>query len=186
MGLPTSLGDDFLPLIVSWLTVKIRVWVAKLHTDQTVGSSVMKARVVTAGVTWTFSEVSHNFGCGDHGGVGSLSTGSPSGRGAGTPRLNAQSGHSKALIQGSSCAALGPRPEKGEDKGRLDNQPTEIPHVGTFAGHIGYRHVLGGSSVRPVWWKRYRPRVRPKKGAQRYQAVHLIFSLQGQAWGHPG
>ena len=100
--LPTSLGDDFLPLIVSWLTVKVRVWVAKLHTDQTVGSSVMKARVVTvSGVTWTFSEVSHSFGCGDH-----L---------AGTPWLNVQSGHSKALIQGSSCAALGPHPEKGED-----------------------------------------------------------------------
>ena len=82
--LPTSLGDDFLPLIVSWLTVKVRVWVAKLLTDQTVGSSVMKARVVTvSGVTWTFSEVSHSFGCGDHGGVGSLSTGSPSGRGSG-------------------------------------------------------------------------------------------------------
>ena len=32
---------------LSWLTVKVRVWVAKLHTDQTVGSSVMKARVVT-------------------------------------------------------------------------------------------------------------------------------------------
>ena len=74
----------FLPLIVSWPTVKVRVWVAKLHTDQTVGSSVMKARVVTvSGVTWTFSEVSHSFGCGDHGGVGSLSTGSPSGRGSG-------------------------------------------------------------------------------------------------------
>ena len=29
---------------------------------------------------------------------------------AGTPRLNVQSGHSKALIQGSSCAALGPHP----------------------------------------------------------------------------
>ena len=111
--LPTSLGDDFLPLIVSWLTVKVRVWVAKLHTDQTVGSSVMKARVVTvSGVTWTFSEVSHNFGCGDHRyrlghrAVGVL---------AGTPWLNVRSGHSKPLIQGSNCAALGPHPEKGED-----------------------------------------------------------------------
>ena len=93
------------------------MWVAKLHTDQTVGSSVMKARVVTvSGVTWTFSEVSHNFGVGTmeewdryrlaHRAVGVL---------AGTPWLNVQSGHSKALIQGSSCAALGPHPEKGED-----------------------------------------------------------------------
>ena len=39
---------------LSWLTVKVRVRVAKLHTDQTVGSSVMNARVVTvSGVTWT-------------------------------------------------------------------------------------------------------------------------------------
>ena len=75
----TSLGGDFLPLIVSWLTVKVRVWV---------GSFVMKARVVTvSGVTWTFSEVSHSFSCGDHGGVGSLSTGSPSGRGSGRNTL---------------------------------------------------------------------------------------------------
>ena len=41
---------------MTWLTVKVRVWVAKLRTDQTVGSSVMKARVVTvSGVTWTSS-----------------------------------------------------------------------------------------------------------------------------------
>ena len=34
--------------------VKVRVRVAKLHTDQTVGSSVMNARVVTvSGETWT-------------------------------------------------------------------------------------------------------------------------------------
>ena len=66
-----------------------------------IGSSVIKARVVTvSGVTWTFSEVSHSFGCGDHGGVGSLSTGSPSGRGSGrTPWLNVQSGHSKHWIK---------------------------------------------------------------------------------------
>ena len=96
------------------------MWVAKLHTDQTVGSSVMKARVVTvSGVTWTFSEVSRfltvsvvgtmeewdRYRLG-HRAVGVL---------AGTPRLNVQSGHSKGLMQGSSCAALGPHPEKGED-----------------------------------------------------------------------
>ena len=40
------------PLLVSWLTVKVRVRVAMLRTDQTVGSSVMNARVVTvSGVT---------------------------------------------------------------------------------------------------------------------------------------
>ena len=53
------------------------------------------------------------------------------------PRLNVQSGHSKVLHQGSSCAALGPHPEKGEVIRWTRNQPTEIPHVGTFAGHIG-------------------------------------------------
>ena len=47
-------GGRLLVFVVSWLTVKVRVRVAKLHTDQTVGSSVMKARVVTvSGVTWT-------------------------------------------------------------------------------------------------------------------------------------
>ena len=71
-------------LIVSWLTVKVRVRVAMLRTDQTVGSSVMNARVVTAsGVTWASFLCSHAFGYASLGGVGSLSTGSPSGRGSG-------------------------------------------------------------------------------------------------------
>ena len=30
------------------------------------------------------------------------------------PPLNVQSGHSKVLHQGSSCAAMGPHPEKGK------------------------------------------------------------------------
>ena len=72
------------PLLVSWLTVKVRVRVAMLRTDQTVSSSVTKARVVTvSGVTWTSFVCSHAFGYVPHGGVGSLSTGSPSGRGSG-------------------------------------------------------------------------------------------------------
>ena len=55
-----------------------------LRTDQTVGSSVTNARVVTvSGVTWTSFVCSHAFGYVSHGGVGSLSTGSPSGRGSG-------------------------------------------------------------------------------------------------------
>jgi len=46
---------------VSWLTVKVRVGVAVLRTDQTVGSSVTNVRVVTvSGVTWTsFDRSSH-------------------------------------------------------------------------------------------------------------------------------
>ena len=42
--------------VVSWLTVKVRVRVAMLHTDQTVGSSVTKVSrpvVTVSGVTWT-------------------------------------------------------------------------------------------------------------------------------------
>ena len=75
---------NFPSIGLSWLTVKVRVRVAKLHTDQTVGSSVMNARVVTvSGVTWTSFTSSHTFGCGCWEGVGSLSTGSPSGGGSG-------------------------------------------------------------------------------------------------------
>ena len=73
-----------LPIHGSWLTVKVRVRVAMLRTDQTVGSSVTNARLVTvSGVTWTSFVCSHAFGYVSHGGVGSLSTGSPSGRGSG-------------------------------------------------------------------------------------------------------
>ena len=61
-ALPAIIGCDhyfnFPSIGLSWLTVKVRVWVAELHTDQTVGSSVMKARVVTvSGVTWTISSL---------------------------------------------------------------------------------------------------------------------------------
>ena len=41
-SLPRPWGR-LLVFVVSWLTVKVRVWVAKLHTDQTVGSSVTNA-----------------------------------------------------------------------------------------------------------------------------------------------
>ena len=66
------------------------------------------------------------------GGVGSLSTGSPSGRGSGYLGLMYSQAPSKILHQGSSWAAGGPRPEKGDTRSR-----TEIPHVGAPAGHIG-------------------------------------------------
>ena len=86
---PAIIGGDhyfnFPSIGLSWLTVKVRVWVAMLHTDQTVGSSVMNARVVTvSGVTWTSFTSSPTFGCGGWEGVGSLSTGSPCGGGSGT------------------------------------------------------------------------------------------------------
>ena len=96
-------------------------------------------------------------GLGVIGGVGSLSTGSPSGRGSGrnTP-ASCTVRPSKALKQGSSCAALEPHPAKGRIQGGEDNQPTEIPHVGTFAGHIGQRHqlvVLHASAGSPPFWR---------------------------------
>ena len=86
---PAIIGCDhyfnFPSIGLSRLTVKVRVRVAKLHTDQTVGSSVMKARVVTvSGVTWTSFTSSYTLSwCGGWEGVGSLSTGSPSGGGSG-------------------------------------------------------------------------------------------------------
>ena len=61
-----------------------------LRMDQTVGSSVTNASLVTvSGVTWTSFVCSHAFGYVSHGGVGSLSTGSPSGRVA-HARVNSQ------------------------------------------------------------------------------------------------
>ena len=40
-----------------------------------------------------------------------------------------------------------------------ETNTTEIPHVGTYAGHTGHR------PQRPLWWKGYRPRVRPLCGS---------------------
>ena len=40
-----------------------------------------------------------------------------------------------------------------------ETNTTEIPHVGTYAGHTGHR------PWRPLWWKGYRPRVRPLCGS---------------------
>ena len=97
---------------LSWLTVKVRVWVAKLHTDQTVGSSVMNARVVTvSGVTGPPSLLPTLSGVGVGKGWDRYRLGHPAVEVlAEVPLLNAQSGHSKVPHQGSSCAALGPHP----------------------------------------------------------------------------
>ena len=82
------------------------------------------------------------------------------------PPLNVQSGHSKVLHQGSSCAAMGPHPEKGEGiRWFSKTNTTEILHVGTFAGHTGHR------PLRPLWWKGYRPRVRPLGGSPKVPSV---------------
>ena len=57
-----------------------------LRTDQTVGSSVTNARVVTvSGVTWTSFVCSHAFGYVSHGGVGSLANGQSSCEGCYAP-----------------------------------------------------------------------------------------------------
>ena len=65
-----------------------------------------------SGVTWTSFTSSH-LGCGGWEGVGSLSTGSPSGGGlAQVLPLNVQSGHSKVLKD--RAVHDGTTPEKGE------------------------------------------------------------------------
>ena len=69
-----------------------------------------------------------------------------------------------------------PRFKRERIKGRLNNQPTKISYVGTFAGHTGHRAYLEASGasdtktymlprVRSVWWKGYHPRVRPHGGS---------------------
>ena len=69
---------------------------------------------------------------------------------------------------------LGHRAGLQEDhtpKGGGKRLRTEIPHVGTSAGHIGPRLWLP-TACRSLWWKGYRPRVRPKrepKGTKRSQ-----------------
>ena len=65
---------------------KVRVRVAKLHTDQTVGSFVTNASlsvVTVSGVTWTSTCLFSFLWVWVIGGVGSLSTESPSGRDSG-------------------------------------------------------------------------------------------------------
>ena len=98
---------------------------------------------------------------------------------AGTPRLNVQSGHSKALNQGSSCAALGPHPAKGRTKvEKTTNLPkflTWEPSQATLDKDINSWccMLLRGlrlfgvrqhkrPSVCPLWWKGHRPRVRSR------------------------
>ena len=118
------------------------MWVAELHTDQAVGSSVMKARVVTvSGVNGPPSLLPTLSGVGvgkgwDRYRLGHLAVEVL----AHAPPLNVQSGHSKVPHQGSSCAAMGPHPEKGEGIRWFSiTNTTEILHVGTFAGHTGHR-----------------------------------------------
>ena len=49
-----------------------------------------------------------------------------------------------------------------------ETNTTEIPHVGTYAGHTGHR------LRRPLWWKGYRPRVRPLCGSPKVPSGSLI------------
>ena len=51
-----------------------------------------------------------------------------------------------------------------------ETNTTEIPHVGTYAGHTGHR--LRG----PLWWKGYRPRVRPLCGSPKVPSVHVYMT----------
>ena len=111
--------------------------VAKLHTDQTVGSSVMNARVVTVSrVTWT--SFPHFRGVGVGKGWDRYRLGHPAVEVlALVPPLNVQSGRSKVLHQGSSCAAMGPHPVKGEGI-RWFSKPTPFLLAGCNRS-LGYR-----------------------------------------------
>ena len=50
-----------------------------------------------------------------------------------------------------------------------ETNTTEIPHVGTYAGHTGHR------PWRPLWWKGYRPRVRPLCGSPKVHDLSAIY-----------
>ena len=96
------------------------------------------------------------------GGVGSLSTGSPSGRGSGYLGLM----YSQAPVRSYTKDRAGTTPRKGEDI----RSRTEIPHVGTSAGHIGPRLWLA-AACRSFVVERVPPQGRPKrepKGTKRY------------------
>ena len=78
----------------------MHVWVSKLHTDQTVSSSVMNARVVTvSGVTWRPSSLLPTLlGVGGEEGWDHYRLGHPAAEVlADSPPLNVQSGHSEVL-----------------------------------------------------------------------------------------
>ena len=89
-------------------------------------------------------------GLGVIGGVGSLSTGSPSGRGSGYLGLM----YSQAPVRSHTT------PQKGEEK----KARTEIPHVGTSAGHIGPRSWLT-TACRSFVVERVPPQGAPQEGA---------------------
>ena len=104
-------------------------------------------------------------GLGVIGGVGSLSTGSPSGRGSGYLGLM----YSQAPVRSYTkdrAGLQGTTPRKGEDI----MSRTEIPHVGTSAGHIGPRLWLT-TACRSFVVERVPPQGAPQEGAQRYQAA---------------
>ena len=103
------------------------------------------------------------------------------------PRLNAQSGHSKVLHQGIELCCVGTTPLKGGGY-KVDKKPNPPKYLmGEPSQAIGQRHQRSGVAcfcglppfwraqtpgdrARPLWWKGYRPRVRPTwepKGTKR-------------------
>ena len=108
------------------------------------------------------------------GGVGSRSTGSPSGRGSGYLGLM----YSQAPVRSDTeLGCRGTTPRKGEDI----RSRTEIPHVGPLQATLDPGHGLP-LLIGPLWWKGYRPRVRPKrepKGTKRMKCSLMLTTLSG-------
>ena len=163
-------GGGLLVFVVSWLTVKVREG-AKLHTDQTVGSSVTNASLPASGhgVGGNLDLLSLSFpsGLGVIGGVESLSTGSPSGRGSGYLGLM----HSQASVGSYTkdrAGLQGDHTPKGRGykvKNRNSSRGNLCrPHWTQVVAHQCLSVLCGGKVP---------PQGAPQEGAQRYQAAKL-------------
>ena len=91
--------------------------VLQLRTDQTVGSSVMKARVVTVfEITWTFFVIPHSFGGENHGGVYRL--GHRAEQSGFSPRLPGLM-YSQAPVRTQTKVRAGLRGDHALERGRI-------------------------------------------------------------------
>ena len=103
-------------------------------------------------------------GLGVIGGVGSLSTGSPSGRGSGYLGLMYSQAPVRSYTKDRAGVQGDHTPKGGGYKVKNRNS-----HVGTSAGHIGPRLWLT-TACRSFVVERVPPQGAPQEGAQRYQA----------------
>ena len=134
-----------LVFVVSWPTVKVRVRVAKLHTDQTVGSSVTNASlpaVTVSGVTWTpVSSLSFGFGGHRWGGI-AIDWVTQRSR-FWLPRLNVQSGQLDPTPR-IELGCRGTTPRKGRGY-KVKNR--REPLQATLDPGCGLPLLVG-----PLWW----------------------------------